>query len=203
MSLDLMAVISQVKKLKGGGTLGVMLGNHAIYNGFDVTIYTYNLHVFDPSWFSDESIDIHEKLEKQAFYKSSKKLRTATKAYQLFLKNGGKLRHVELNRNLLVGYLQEGTPIIAGCSATYLYNSQREIPDYNVYDDIKGEPAGHFVVLSYYDEQEDVIGIADPLNPNPIQDSNQHYEVPVDRVINAILLGILTYDANILIIKPR
>jgi hypothetical protein len=44
--------------------------------------------------------------------------------------------------------------------------------------------------------------VADPLMPNPMA-FRQHYVVNVDRVICAILLGIVTYDANLLIIEPR
>jgi len=44
--------------------------------------------------------------------------------------------------------------------------------------------------------------IADPLQKNPLAGVNQ-YIVSIDRVICAILLGIVTYDANLLIIEPR
>jgi hypothetical protein len=38
--------------------------------------------------------------------------------------------------------------------------------------------------------------------PNPL--ATEHlYELDIDRVINAILLGILTYDDNLLVILPR
>ena len=36
---------------------------------------------------------------------------------------------------------------------------------------------------------------------NPMADG-QKYEVSIDRVICSILLGIVTYDANLLIIEP-
>lgn len=42
--------------------------------------------------------------------------------------------------------------------------------------------------------------VADPLLANPSR-SNQ-YMVSIDRVMCAILLGIVTYDANLLIIEP-
>ncbi|MFP4089607.1 MAG: hypothetical protein ACLFUB_01340 [Cyclobacteriaceae bacterium] len=45
--------------------------------------------------------------------------------------------------------------------------------------------------------------ISDPLNPNPVADREQHYQVPMTRLMNAILLGIVTYDANLLIIQPK
>ena len=62
-------------------------------------------------------------------------------------------------------------------------------------------PAGHFVVLCGYDRVEKTVLVADPYQPNPLA-PGQQYVVSVDRVINAILLGILTYDANLLILQP-
>ena len=44
--------------------------------------------------------------------------------------------------------------------------------------------------------------LADPLKPNPISEG-QLYEVRIDRLICSILLGIVTHDANLLIIEPR
>jgi len=40
------------------------------------------------------------------------------------------------------------------------------------------------------------------LSPNPVAPT-QLYPVNIDRVIGAILLGVLTYDANLLVIHPR
>ena len=44
--------------------------------------------------------------------------------------------------------------------------------------------------------------IADPYIKNPVA-AKQFYQVNIDRVICAILLGVLTYDANLLVIHPR
>ena len=49
--VPLKSVIKEVKHLKNGGTLAVMLGNHALKRGYKAQIYTYNLNIFDPSWF--------------------------------------------------------------------------------------------------------------------------------------------------------
>jgi hypothetical protein len=63
-------------------------------------------------------------------------------------------------------------------------------------------PAGHFVVLCGYDGDNRNVLVADPLMPNPLSD--QHvYKLDIDRVVNAILLGILTHDANLLILQPK
>ncbi|WP_424961799.1 C39 family peptidase [Ekhidna sp.] len=199
--LDLNKVIDEVTQVNGGGTLAVMLANHALARGYQTKIYTYNLHVFDPTWFQQE-VDIVEKLKEQSRHKKSNKLKQATKAYLKYLQSGGKMFFEELTPDLIKGFLKKRTPILTGLSATYLYQSAREIGDINIYHDTKGEPSGHFVVLCDYDEINDKVLIADPLDPNPISDTNQYYAVDTQRVVNAILLGIVTYDANLLIIEP-
>jgi len=57
-------------------------------------------------------------------------------------------------------------------------------------------------VLCGYDPPSRGVLVADPLMPNPMG-PGQHYVLGVDRVLCAILLGTLTYDANLLIIEPR
>src|SRR5207244_2038397 len=47
LSLD--TVIDQVQSLEGGGTLAVLLACHALRRGYDATLYTYNLQLFDPT----------------------------------------------------------------------------------------------------------------------------------------------------------
>jgi hypothetical protein len=175
---------------------------YALNKGYNVIIYTYNLHIFDPTWFQN-GIDIVGKLDEQLLFKQSRKFTFATNAYKHFLLNGGQIRFRELTPSLIKKYVCKGVPILTGLSATYLYKSAREIPEYNIYHDVKGEPAGHFVVISDYLRSKRHAVISDPLNPNPISDTVQQYSVPVYRLINAIMLGIVTYDANLLIIQPK
>jgi hypothetical protein len=91
--------------------------------------------------------------------------------------------------------------VITGLSATYLYRAMRDIRETNADDDIRGEPVGHFVVLTGYRRDTREILIADPLE-NPLVDS-RYYAVRVQRLIGAVLLGIMTYDANLLVIEPK
>jgi hypothetical protein len=195
-------VVNEVKSLKTGGTLAVMLGNHALKRGYKAHIYTYNLNVFDPSWFSLSQNKMIDNLKKQMRYKfRSKKLLVASKAYIKFIESGGTIQQTELDQHLLKKYLKKSTPILTGLSATYLYGTQREIPATNKYDSIKGEPVGHFVIINGYEEATNTIYLADPMNPNPLQ--SQYYSVSFDRLINSIMLGIVTYDANLLVIEPK
>lgn len=199
ISLD--EVINQVKTLKTGGTLAVMLGDHALVRGYQATLYSYNLKMFDPTWFKP-GVDLKAKLIEQKQYKPSKKFQQASDAYLTFLDLGGVIKFKEFNTALIKNILNDGSPILTGLSATYLYNCAREIGETNEYDDVKGEPVGHFVVIDGYDSSKRIAYIADPLEKNPIS-STQHYLVTVGRLVNAIMLGIVTYDANLLIIKPK
>jgi hypothetical protein len=143
-----------------------------------------------------------QNLRKQMRYKfRSKRLQVASKAYIKFLEAGGKILQTELDEVLIKKYLKQSVPILTGLSATYLYGTPREIPVNNKYDSIRGEPVGHFVIVNGFDEKTNMVYLADPMNPNPLK--SQYYNVNFDRLINSIMLGIVTYDANVLIIEPK
>ena len=97
--------------------------------------------------------------------------------------------------------MKKDMPIITGLSATYLYRSAREIGETNEYNSIAGEPSGHFAVLSGYDKGMKNLLVSDPFHLNPFAGSH-YYWVDIQRVISAILLGIVSYDANLLILEP-
>jgi hypothetical protein len=196
-------LIQGVKQLRTGGTLAVMLGNHALRRGYKAHIYTYNLNVFDPTWFKEPPAKMIRFLREQMEFKHKRrKLQVASRAYIRFLEEGGRLHNSELDSKLIKSYLKKGIPILTGLSATYLYGTAREIPQFDIYDSIKGEPAGHFVVITGYDEEKNCVYVADPMEPNPLG-KGQVYSVDFTRLLNSIMLGIVTYDANLLIIEPK
>ncbi len=202
-NIELAQLIRDIHFLEEGGTLAVYLGIDALKRGFNATLYSYNLKIFDPSWDGLEPPELIAKLRKQLRYKKGKKFTEATKAYIRFLKMGGIIKFDNLTYGLLTSILQQNIPVLAGLSATYLYKSKREFIDHKdrtKLDDIKGEPVGHFVVLGGIKDKK--VMVADPYKQNPF--SNDHiYEVSKTRFINAILLGIVTYDANLLIVSPK
>ena len=67
---------------------------------------------------------------------------------------------------------------------------------------MRGESNGHFVVLTGYRKEDRRVLIANPLKPNPIAHS-PYYSVEIYRLVCAIVLGIFTYDGNLLIIEKR
>lgn len=198
-ALPLRTVITEVEPLVTGGTLAVLLALHALRRGYGARIYTYNLQLFDPTWFRT-GVDLSARLEAQAERKADAKLREATRAYLEYLDQGGELRFEELRPELIIGHLQRNRPMLTGLSATYLYGCARERGQtVTRYDDVAGNPVGHFVVLAGYDPAADTVLVADPLHDNPGFRTNV-YAVGMQRLLGAILLGVITYDANLLVL---
>jgi hypothetical protein len=142
-------------------------------------------------------------LQAQAAVKQRwRRLQIATRGYDEFLRLGGKLKLRDLEPSLVRKFLKRGIPVITGLSATYLYRSIRDVPQTNEDDDVRGEPVGHFVVLTGYLRDTREILIADPSPHNPLV-SSRYYAVKMHRLIGAILLGTMTYDANLLVIERK
>ena len=148
-------------------------------------------------------MDLSAKLSEQARCEDKRdaRLATFTQGYLEFLALGGVVRLEDLTTALIRRYLTSGRPILTGCSATYLHRTSREFGPQGVADDIRGQPQGHFVVLCGYDKETRQVLVADPLQPNPLS-ATYIYLVGIERVVAAILLGIVTYDANLLILEP-
>jgi len=187
-------IIARTRKLESGsGTFDVFLACDALRSGFQATIYTYNLVVFDPVWFA-AGVDIAGRLRQQAVIKTDRRLRYVTEGYLEFLNLGGRLRLLDLSHALIHGLLRRGLPVLTGLSSTFLYRVPREHGPDDTPDDIRGVPSGHFVIITGYDRNKRTLLVADPYG------TQQEYWCNIDRVINAILLGIVTYDSNLLVI---
>lgn len=200
--LPLMQVVHEVPMLEEGGTLAVHLACHARERGYRAVIHTVNMQVFDPTWFTRGPVDLRAKLMARQKVKRSKKMHGAIQSYLRFLELGGTLEFGAPDERLIANYLLAGLPILTGLSGTYLYQCPRErdLDEMRcVDDDVGGDPQGHFVVLCGYDAASRLVEIADPYRENPVA-RHHHYTVDVDRVLHAILLGILTYDANLVVI---
>lgn len=198
--IPLKQTISEVRYLDTGGTMGEALGIHALENGLSSTIYTHNLNVFDPTWFKISRKSLIKKLRKQSRAPKTLKIRKSSKLYIDFLKLGGKVRFEALSPSFLHHILLEKGPVIIGLSSTYLYMCSRERNEDNEYDDVMGSPQGHFVILAGMIKNGSQVEIYDPLDDNPISKTN-NYKIDTTRFINSILIGAITYDANIIVIE--
>lgn len=198
-------VIEALERLEDGGTLAVFLGIAALKRGYSARIYSYDLRIFDPTWFNLPKDGLKEKiLARFPYLRDEKRLRAAN-AYIEFLELGGELAFDELTPSLMKSIIDRGHPILAGLSATYLYRFARERWDENAHkhvdDDVRGEPTGHFVIISGYDHWGRSLSVVDPSEHVPAC-PNGRVTVDSERLINAILLGDVTYDAVLLEVWP-
>jgi len=193
-------VIERMWRLEHGGTYAVYLACDALRNGYRARLYTYNLTVFDPTWFTQPGTDIAARLVMQRDAKDERRGQHAVDGYLEFLARGGRLRFANLSDHLIRRILRCRLPILTGLSSTYLYRSARECADGTV-DDVRGHPVGHFVVIAGWDDRRRRVMVVDPYQPNPWGPSHEYW-IGVDRVVAAILLGIVTHDANLLVVYP-
>lgn len=198
----LAAVIARTGRLQHGGTLAVFLACDALRKGYRATIYTYNLNVFDPSWFGRRDIDIAARLRRQSEVKSDYRLQQATAGYLDFIALGGKLRLMDLSPGLIRGILRHQLPIITGLSSTFLYRVPREYGPDDMPDDVHGTPSGHFVIIAGYNRETRKMLVVDPYQLNPYGGPHEYW-IGASRALGAVLLGIVTHDANLLVIHPR
>ena len=180
----------------------MFLGCDALRNGYRARIYTYNITVFDPTWFTRPRVDIAARLVRQRELKRDARVRNGTDGYLEFLRLGGRLRLASLSPRLLRSILRCRLPILTGLSSTYLYRSIRERVEDGAPDDAGGHPAGHFVVIAGFDEARRRVLVVDPYQPNPYGPAHEYW-IGIDRVLASILLGIVTHDANLLVVYPQ
>ena len=204
-SISLQEVIAEVSLMEEGGTLAVYLACHALRRGYKTTIFPYNLQIFDPTWSAIPPRKIAARLRRQlSFKKDIPGFELVTNAYLKYLELGGQLKFEVMTASLIRRYLKKSIPILTGLRATYLYGDAREYDTGSdlTYDDVRGESTGHFVVLTGYNREDRSVSVADPLKRNPIA-SSRYYSVNIYRLVCAIMLGILSYDGNLLIIHAK
>lgn len=206
LELEIAQVLGEIDRNEDGGTLAVFLGIAALRREFRARIYSYDLRIFDPSWFDLPRDALAEKVHARIPYLRTAKTVRAAQAYLTFLELGGEMGFDELTPGLLKEILDREHPVLAGLSATYLYRMKRERQleelDELVVDDVRGDPTGHFIVIAGYEQWGRRFSLRDPSAHVPLAEDGRQV-VDAQRLINAILLGDLTYDAVLLEIWPR
>ncbi|CAN5662144.1 C39 family peptidase [soil metagenome] len=198
-------VLESLERNEDGGTLAVFMGMAARRQGFRTRIYTYDLQIFDPTWVSLNATTLVRKIRARFPYLTDAKRKGAAVAYARYLEMGGELAFDDLTPALLKSIIDRGHPVLAGLSATYLYGFARESWDESTGrlkdDDVAGEPTGHFIVISGYQQWGRQLTVLDPSAHVP-QSADGRLIVGAERLINAIMLGDITYDAVLLEVWP-
>ncbi|HEX2167758.1 MAG TPA: hypothetical protein VHG09_11055 [Longimicrobiales bacterium] len=203
--IDMDSLVDAIERNEDGGTLAVFLGMAAMRRGLRARIYSYDLQIFDPTWTHLPREELIRKIRARSPYLTDAKRRGAAVAYVRYLEKGGELAFDELTPALFKTIIDRGHPVLAGLSATYLYGFARErwdeIDGRLVDDDIAGDPTGHFIVVSGYDQWGRRLTVLDPSEHVPATPDGRLI-VSAERLINSILLGDVTYDAVLLELWP-
>src|SRR3989338_11302338 len=110
LHISLNQVIETVERSLSGGTLGPLLGKHALMHGFDATIFVSNVNVFDPTWFKQSQAPndmLLTKLRNQNKFKKSKSMNQISRAFIDYLNLGGTVRFKTLDVKLLKYYFDK------------------------------------------------------------------------------------------------
>ena len=200
----LQTIIARMYRLEQGGTFAVFLGCDALRKGYGAAIYTYNVTVFDPTWFT-RNVDIAERLTKQREVKSDERLQVATSGYLQFLQLGGRLRFADLSQVLVRALLR--FRLLQRSAALHLSvrvlnpdgsSSSPGISDMGQ----SGHGTQDYAMAGSFSRARRHVLVVDPYQPNPYGEAHEYW-ISIDRVVTAILLGIVTHDANLLVVYPR
>lgn len=175
----------------------------ALERGYAVTVHCCDTRIFDLSWMGLVSSELKEKLEYHKSKADSVHLTQTFDAYIQILEKGGTIDLSEINRAVIRKAVELKAPIIAAVSATHLFHSKREYLDSKdrpVLDDAKGKTAGHLVAVTAWVGKE--ITLHDPYLANPIT-GKAKYKVYISRLMRSILLGVLSYDAQMVVITKK
>lgn len=99
VGLDLL--IEEIPEHEEGGTLSVNLALHALRKGFNARTYSYNLRIFDSTWWNLEPDELVEKLTRRIPCLRVDKLIQTHQAYIEFIQLGGQIRFNDLTPTFL------------------------------------------------------------------------------------------------------
>jgi len=204
IEIELSDLVHTIQPVAGGGTIAANLGIDALNRGFKAHLHCFDLRIFDPSWFELNRLELASKVRQTLPYQTGK-LQACIQAHLEFLELGGTIGFGDLNPSLLGGYIKRQIPVIAGVSASWLYRSPREREEHGsvVEDDIAGRASGHFVVVTGYRSDSAIFTLSDPWPQRRFESQNLSYEVSTWCLYSSILLGVESFDGNLLVIENQ
>jgi hypothetical protein len=175
-----------------------LLGLYAISRGFNATIHTRSISIFDPTWFkicrSDLLVKLSKKVENlsdlSARAEGFKKFELEAKRVIEFLNAGGDLNFSPFSINCMNSYLDKKIPIITTFTGPLLYGLPKET--FGQADDIGGDPWKHSLVISSYSKENFRV-----VDPSKIK--GRRYDVKADSLLDSMI----RYDSNFLAVFPR
>ena len=123
------------------------------------------------------------------------RLQHATEGYLEFLALGGRIRLADFSPRLVRESSAAGCRSSPACRRPTCIERCARFGDDQSDDICCGSPR-HFVVIAGYDFPSRKVLVADPYEPNPYGGTREYW-MRMERVGAAVLLGIVTHDANL------
>ncbi len=165
-------------------TYPAQLASHLLSNGLKTVFINTNPFVVSPSWKNIRNKELVQKLTK--WLKKNKKGRWEKSAKYLlkYLKKGGEIKICDLSTKMIDEYMAEGYLLICCLEESWIWG-ERKIKGTNKFDDIKGEPRGHFIIL--YDKEGEDYLVSDPY-PTGLKNRNGLYKLDKNKLLAATLV---------------
>ncbi len=157
------------------GTWSPYIGIYAMKLGYNVEIFTYDVSLFDPTWFNLSNKSLIKKLKIAIKKIKDKDKKFGVRGYIDFLREGGKLTFKIPTKKILIKFLKKKIPPMAFVNSTAYYKRKRK--DFKAGKRSEfGEVGGHCIVISGYKNGKFIV-----TDPNYFKGGI--YEVPEDKLI--------------------
>ncbi|MBD3280341.1 hypothetical protein GF389_02360 [Candidatus Dojkabacteria bacterium] len=172
------------------------LALYAHKNNLKIKYLQSNPREISPNWKgleSDKYLEtlkkFQEEMDKESIWKKNLKFLIE------YIEAGGEIEVDDLSREKISQYLAEGYVVLAAVEQTWLWG-KRKVKGKIEYDDLKGKPSGHFVVI--YKEDGDDFLVSDPY-PTGLEGKEGLYRVSKD----TMLVSILVWGAQMIGVKSK
>lgn len=162
-------------------------------HGLSTILLTSSPRLVAPNWVNHENKEIIEKLSKWLKKHKNDKWSGNVKHLLTYLKHNGDILITDLTTKLIDEYLDQGYLVMPCLEDSWIWG-QRKIKGKAEFDDIAGEPRGHFVVV--YGKEDNEYLVSDPY-PTGLQNREGIYRIDKDK----LLVATLFWSATIVAVK--
>ena len=181
---DLKTILKELKINDKTTTYPAQLGTHLLSKGLNPILINSTPQTVSPSWENLSEKDVTAKLEQWIKINKKNKWLKSVKWLISYLKKGGKLKIADLTTSLIDRYLNEGYKVICCLEESWIWG-ERKIEEKAVFDDIKGSPRGHFIILYSHTGNEYLV--SDPF-PTGMKNKEGLYKLNKDKLLVATLV---------------
>jgi hypothetical protein len=197
-----------VGKDASGKPVGSSVGHLAAYLiglGFEVTMHTSDIQVFDRSWIDLDVQELIQNIRRRTPQVQHPRyeadlITEVCEGFIVFLEKGGKMDFSVVDEAYLHSLLEQG-PIYTVINYQFMFDAPKgqysKGQDRFITETIKGQPNTHAIVISGYKEGK--FSVIDP--DKPVEESERW--VDASRLVGAYYLADMDIDSILLTLTPK